>query len=180
VNWDAIGALAELAGAIGVILTLFYVAHEIRESNKSSRRAAVQEVLNLNRDVMMQITSSVQASDLWIRAISDQELTPEETNHYHIILYSNVLLWERMYFLHEEGLLDEWIWDDLSRQIADRVRSRRFQRWFRAMKSTFYNDKWRVYLEQRIEEANEESPRSDSSELAAPVSQQDNPIVRMR
>ena len=84
------------------------------------------------------------------------------------------------HFLHEEGLLDEWIWDDLSRQIADRVRSRRFQRWFRAMKSTFYNDKWRVYLEQRIEEANEESPRSDSSELAAPVSQQDNPIVRMR
>jgi hypothetical protein len=32
-NWDAIGALAELAAAVGVIITLVYLAVQIRQSS---------------------------------------------------------------------------------------------------------------------------------------------------
>ena len=31
-NWDAIGAIAELAGAIGVIASLIYLARQIRQN----------------------------------------------------------------------------------------------------------------------------------------------------
>ena len=33
-NWDAIGAIAETVGGIGVVLTLFYLALQIRGSNR--------------------------------------------------------------------------------------------------------------------------------------------------
>ncbi len=39
-NWDAIGAIAELLGAIGVILTLVYLATQIRQNTESSRTTA--------------------------------------------------------------------------------------------------------------------------------------------
>ena len=52
-DWDAIGALAELAGAIGVILSLVYLAVQIRQntaqmerSERAARGAAYQGVLS--------------------------------------------------------------------------------------------------------------------------------------
>ena len=32
-NWDAIGAMGEWAGAVAVVVTLFYLAMQVRQSN---------------------------------------------------------------------------------------------------------------------------------------------------
>ena len=39
-NWDAIGALAELVGAAGVIFSLVYLARQIRQSNATDQLTA--------------------------------------------------------------------------------------------------------------------------------------------
>jgi hypothetical protein len=39
-NWDAMGALAELAGALGVILTLIYLSSQLRQNTKALRSTA--------------------------------------------------------------------------------------------------------------------------------------------
>ena len=39
-NWDAIGASAELAGALGVILTLIYLSSQLRQNTKALRSTA--------------------------------------------------------------------------------------------------------------------------------------------
>ena len=41
-NWDAIGATGEWAGAIGVIVTLAYLAIQIRQSGRSTTFAVIQ------------------------------------------------------------------------------------------------------------------------------------------
>ncbi|MGB0133791.1 hypothetical protein, partial [Dokdonella sp.] len=41
-NWDAIGAIGEIAGAIGVIVTLLYLAIQLRQNTKASNAIAVQ------------------------------------------------------------------------------------------------------------------------------------------
>jgi hypothetical protein len=45
VNWDAIGAIAELAGAAGVIASLVYLAIQIRQNTRSAREATWQSTL---------------------------------------------------------------------------------------------------------------------------------------
>jgi hypothetical protein len=40
VNWEALGAIANLLAAIGVIATLTYLSIEIRQNNKQLRGAA--------------------------------------------------------------------------------------------------------------------------------------------
>jgi hypothetical protein len=39
-NWDAIGAMAELVGAAGVIFSLVYLARQIRQSNVTDQLTA--------------------------------------------------------------------------------------------------------------------------------------------
>jgi hypothetical protein len=40
VDWEALGAIANLLAAIGVIATLIYLSIEIRQNNKQLRGAA--------------------------------------------------------------------------------------------------------------------------------------------
>ena len=41
-NWDAIGAIAETLGAVGVIASLAYLAGQVRDSRRSLRASASQ------------------------------------------------------------------------------------------------------------------------------------------
>ena len=39
INWEAIGAVGEIAGAIAVIATIFYLSLQIRQNSRSLDRA---------------------------------------------------------------------------------------------------------------------------------------------
>lgn len=41
-NWDAIGAIAELLAAIGVIVSLIFVGLQVKKSNAEARLATIQ------------------------------------------------------------------------------------------------------------------------------------------
>jgi len=43
-NWEAIGSAADTIAAIGVIVTLIYLALQIRQANKDSQASAIQEL----------------------------------------------------------------------------------------------------------------------------------------
>ena len=43
-NWDAIGAIAEVGAAVTVIVTLIYLSQQIRHANIESRLSAVHDI----------------------------------------------------------------------------------------------------------------------------------------
>jgi hypothetical protein len=45
-DWNAIGAIGELAGAVGVVVSLLYLATQIRQNTRSNRIAAKQTTTN--------------------------------------------------------------------------------------------------------------------------------------
>jgi hypothetical protein len=46
VNWEAIGAVGEILGAIAVFVTLAYLASQIKQSNNLARFTSTKEILN--------------------------------------------------------------------------------------------------------------------------------------
>ena len=45
-NWDAVGAIAEVLGAIGVIVSLLYLANQIRQSTQTEKARAHQDIFS--------------------------------------------------------------------------------------------------------------------------------------
>ncbi len=45
-NWEALGAIAELGGAMGVVVTLVYLATQIRRSSAADNANAYQSIMN--------------------------------------------------------------------------------------------------------------------------------------
>ena len=77
-NWDAIGAIGEILGAVGVIATLGYLAAQIRASTRQSRVSMVQaigEAFNGTHHAMM---VNPQISEVLAKRLSGAELSPAE------------------------------------------------------------------------------------------------------
>ena len=78
-NWDAIGAFGEIIGAIAVVISLLYLATQIRQSNKlavqESRKGYIDKVEAFHR---LAIENPSHAALRVKLAKTDYELTPEE------------------------------------------------------------------------------------------------------
>lgn len=49
-NWDAVGATAELVAALGVIVSLLYLATQIRQNTASVRASTYQDFIRESAD----------------------------------------------------------------------------------------------------------------------------------
>ncbi len=74
-NWEAIGAIGEILGAAGVILTLGYLAFQIRQNNRhlvhEAQRARSQSV----RENWASFADNAEA---WVKDQNGETLTAEE------------------------------------------------------------------------------------------------------
>jgi hypothetical protein len=94
-NWDAIGALAELAAAVGVIITLVYLAVQIRQSSSlvaQNNKLLDVSVANSIRDAQNEL-SRILACDqtvagvFWKGLTDRSSLSDEEKQQFDSLMY---------------------------------------------------------------------------------------------
>lgn len=84
-NWDALGAIAELVGAIAVVLTLIYLAVQIRQSSKlveqNTRMLDISHA-NATREAMNEVSRIIaadgQAGRLYWAGLADRNALEEQ------------------------------------------------------------------------------------------------------
>ncbi len=86
-NWDALGAIAELLGAAGVVITLVYLALQIRRSNA----LALAESLRFSNDAssppVVAIAQDADLARLFGQGLRDRSsLNPDEQVRFDMVL----------------------------------------------------------------------------------------------
>ena len=66
-NWDAIGAIAELAGAVAVVVTLIYFSVQIRQSSSSMHSQRSWAVTQALDSLNMQSINSAEVNGIFLR-----------------------------------------------------------------------------------------------------------------
>ena len=84
-NWEALGALAEFTAAIAVILTLIYLAVQIKQSGQlveQNNRLLDISIANATRDAQNEVSriiaSDMQAAKIFWAGLSDRSSLAEE------------------------------------------------------------------------------------------------------
>ena len=77
-NWDAVGAIAEAVGAVGVIATLLYLAVQVRINTQSVRASTHQEAENGARQVALVLAQDPELSRIWASGLLDFDSLPRE------------------------------------------------------------------------------------------------------
>ena len=68
-NWEMISAVGQMLGAIEVIISIIYLAAQIRNQNKESRRGAMNVLATHWSDLNRSLVENPELATLWIRAL---------------------------------------------------------------------------------------------------------------
>ena len=135
-NWDAIGAIGEIIGALAVVGSLVYLASQIHVSNLAAKQASMQELMSEMTGFLGGLSDSKESANTWIRGNSDPDsLTEEELSQYFVLCIESTVVWERIHYMKKTVDVDDHIthFADSSRRRT--VKSPGYKRWFNAMKS---------------------------------------------
>jgi hypothetical protein len=66
-NWEMISAVGQMLGALGVIISIVYLAAQIRNQNKESQGAAMNVLTTHWSDLNRTLVESPDLAALWIR-----------------------------------------------------------------------------------------------------------------
>ena len=111
-NWEALGASGEIVGAFGVIVTLIYLALQIRQNTRASRVSAVQESMENSARFSELLATNGDLLSLFTRGlVNPEELNADETRTFVSIL--NVFMRREAvaFYLFRQGTMPKELWD---------------------------------------------------------------------
>ncbi len=110
-NWEAVGAVGELAGAAAVVATLFYLATQIRHSNTMARRAEHNTTMHEVSMLRMAIAQDSGLAMLHTKGSEDyDQLNKEERLRFDNLMGQRFWGYEQMWDRCRTGVLEESIW----------------------------------------------------------------------
>ena len=107
-SWDAIGAIGEALGAAAVIISLVYLAHQIRQNTKAMRIAEYDSRAKTLREIVMDIGKNADSARIFIEGGKDLgALTEVENVQFVTMINSAFTAFENFHYKESLGILDE-------------------------------------------------------------------------
>ena len=114
-NWDALAAVGEVGGAIAVVATLFYLARQIRHSAEATRIAAYHQAQEQLWSVGAAVSTNSELAEIVARTYAGglDELALPDRVRLEFAFGSMYFGFESMLALHERGLIEPELWDNV-------------------------------------------------------------------
>ena len=123
-NWDAIGAVGEVAGALLVAFTLIYLIIQVRQNSASIDATTTQSnIAGFNQLNMMLATNPKLAEILDRGSESPSELSEEENLSYTWIIRSYLNLYLNLYDQYRDGTCPKYLWNRHAKELKVRADS---------------------------------------------------------
>lgn len=138
-NWDAVAAVAELLGALGVIASLIYLAGQVRSSGSQSRQASIRSIVNQMNKIWTQMAAERDHAGIWVRGSKGVSNLKDETERvqFSALLLSIFRPYEEIFHYRRDGLVDDWTWESISPQCHALMGTPGFAHWWEMRKSWF-------------------------------------------
>ena len=136
-NWDAVGAIAESIGALGVILTLIYLSTQVRQNTAQMRNAAKDvrldsfdrtiETFSRHREYLTRDGNA----DLYARGLESYEgLSVAEKIRFCAIIEEYFFAFQGLYLRVLEDRYDRSLWRSQMRGAAALIKSTGGKEWW--------------------------------------------------
>ncbi len=130
-NWDAIGAVGEILGAVAVLATLIYLARQIRLNTEEIRASRVGGTLKDQADYNQLLASDPDLARIYWTAVDDiEQLTHEEKQRWLHLCSVMLRNSEAAFYHHQQGNLPDRIHESRERWIRRFLGTSGFRWWW--------------------------------------------------
>jgi hypothetical protein len=103
-SWEAVGAVGEVVGALGVIATLGYLAVQIRQNTASVRASTLQAMLEASAGLHDLCSSDPDLGRIFLQGAENPvNLPPDEQVRFHFLMMAFL---RRLENIHHQGVSD--------------------------------------------------------------------------
>ena len=165
-NWDAIGASGEIVGAVGVIVSLLYLALQVRADARLRRVAHVHEQSVAFRDFLQIIATNPDIAEIHIRGLNDiRSLKPGEFARFSALLGVLFKVYEEGFYKWSEGHLDAHVWHGVQALASDLLAYPGMQAWW-STPADWYSASFGEFVRGRISAAGAPRMYGESDAIA--------------
>ncbi len=111
-NWDAIGAVGEVLGALAVVVTLGYLAIQVRQNTSALRISNENFLIERQDAIVATLVTDPSLAELQVKHDKQEQLTEVEHLRLWNQYFRDLLMWELAYNRFKEGHLSESHWRD--------------------------------------------------------------------
>jgi hypothetical protein len=169
-NWDAVAAVSEVVGAIAIVITLIYLAQQLRQNTKAIKSATWQATQDAEQRFDGMIASDSLMAELFDRGMEQGLGSVQKGERTRLWLIQKQLLdlYQTHHYHYENGIIDEDLWRNWVAQLDDGLSD--FPNWGRDMvpRLKYLRPSFRAFLEHHLRkhdiEVGDEATRGFSRE----------------
>ena len=151
-NWEQIGAIAQVAAALGLVPSLIYLARQVREQNRVNRRASLDLHSAQQIELIRTINEGPDFGAIYLRGLRNFEsLDSVSRLQFGAYLMRVFRYWDGIYFHYTDGAMPQQFWQAVRRQIQDVVAYPGVQAWW-ASRKHWYTDEFNELISSVIEQ----------------------------
>jgi len=119
-NWDAMAAIAEIVASFGVIVSLIYLAIQIRYQRSENLLSAGQALAGQVNDLYSVVSDNAEFADIYLRGVTDyNSLDSVEKLRFSGFFARLLRLQDSMYSRYRQDQLDPTIWSSYEESMRD-------------------------------------------------------------
>ncbi len=150
-NWEILGSVGEVLGAIAVLVSLIYLSTQIRNSNRLAEAATTLDASRLLAEWHRGIHQTSDLAQIMFIGMEDaSKLSEADRARFSILIAEYYILVEALYHQHSFGLVKEDTWLSIERSIFQTQGIPFIRSWWLS-KVSIASEEFRDYIEQNID-----------------------------
>lgn len=110
-TWEAVAAISQALGAIAVVLTVVYLAVQVRKNWIATESHTYYLATSAGAQTAASIAASVELSRIYQTGLtSPDQLDEKESFRFALLLISQFRRYENLFFQYRSGMIDEDYW----------------------------------------------------------------------
>ena len=162
-NWDAIGAIGEIIGALAVVFSLLYLARQVHQANTLARGQTRQRMIEQAQHEVY--TGFLENPDIFKSFYKPEPLTEDEWIRLTGWILGAMRQREYEWFQYRDGNIDEELWMAYRDVCLVHLGTERTRRWWETNGSKPFDKGFCEMIQQLLDEQGETEYFRDFSAL---------------
>jgi hypothetical protein len=159
-----LGNLGEFVGAVAVVISLLYLAIQIRQNTRSLRASAHHSITAHIAELNRTIVENGDVAAILEAGLKDPAgLSPEERRRFNAYNSARFRHYDNLYYQYRVGTLEGSQWHGFDSLLRTHLRQPGIARWWEES-CVFYSDEFVAYV-RGLQDADADAPPPDPDDL---------------
>ena len=149
-DWNDLASVAEAVASLAVVISLIYLAIQVRLQAKESQMSVVNSLTQQWGEAVQAFATHKDLYGIWMKGlVTFEQLSPEERGRFSSILVNLTQIFESLHLHYKEGRVDSGLWQGFDNRLRDVFATPGVQCWWE-LRRHWHSQPFQEYVDSAI------------------------------